>query len=324
MTTILDPWMLLLGLLVPIAAGLKARRGTAAVRFAPARLAGRDLPRSWRTLLVPLPRVLQVLGLLGIVIALSRPAYRVPLPRTTEGIDILLCLDVSSSMATNDMDPKLTRLDLAKQAATSFSAGRPHDRIGLLCFARYPDLVCPLTLDQTALADFLAGVDHVEADGAEDMTGIGTAVARAAQVLRTSLANSKVVILLTDGEENVATRETPNEIGPAKAARLCERLGVRVYTVAAGIGKRRRTGEWVPVDTTQVSRLAERTGGAFFAARDATAIAAVYTTIDELERSRFEGPRYRIEDRFLPFLSTAVLLLLLGRCLAGTVFRVLP
>ena len=147
------------------------------------------------------------------------------------------------------------------------------------------------------------------------MTGIGNAVARAAQVLRTSHAKSKVIILLTDGEENVATAETPDEIGPSQAATMCKELGVRAYTITAGIGT---------IDTTQVEQLAVSTGGQFFAARDANAVDRVYELIDRLEKAELEEARYEVQERFLPFLIFGVVLLLLGRLLGATVFEVLP
>ena len=320
---LLDPWLLWVGVLVPVAIGARRWRGAPAVSFAPSSFADR-MPRSWRIRLLPLPGVLEVVGLLLVVFALARPVHRVQLPREAQGIDILLCLDVSSSMAADDMDQRRTRLQVAKDAAAQFIAGRPDDRIGLIGFARYPDLLCPLTLDHRALERFLAEIELVESDGLEDRTGIGTAVARAAQVLRGSLAKSKVVILLTDGEENVATAETPDEIGPLLAGRLCEELRVRVYTIAAGVGGRSRSGEFVALDTTQVRRLAERTGGAFYEARDATAVGSVYATIDVLEKVEFDEPRYVLHEKFLAFLIAALSLLLASRALRSTVLEVLP
>jgi Ca-activated chloride channel family protein len=337
--TLLDPWMLWLMVLVPVGICVRFWRGAPAVSFSPGpfieagplpssgtspTVAHRALPRSLRTWLLPLPRFLQILGLLLVVFALARPMERVQMPLEREGIDILLCLDVSSSMAANDMDPERNRLDLAVDAAAQFIAGRPDDRIGLIRFARYPDLICPLTLDHRALQTFIGELEMVEPDGLEDLTGIGTAVARGAQVLQASLAKSKVVILLTDGEENVATAQEPEEIGPLRAARLCEQLGVRVYTIAAGIGKRTQSGEWVALSTGQVQQLAEMTGGEFYEARDASAIADVYATIDELEKVGFQEPRYELKDTFLPFLIGALGLFLLSRLLHSTVLEVLP
>ncbi len=315
----IHPWFLLLAVLVPVA--LWRRRGAPPVLFAPP---VDGLPTTWRVRLLPVPRGLQALGLLLLVVALARPVTRVPLPNTTEGIDIMLCLDTSSSMTMNDLDPVRTRLAVAKAAAARFVAGRPNDRIGLLAFARYPDLRCPPTLDHDAMQQFLGNVAQVRGDGPEDATGIGTAVARAAQVLGGGAARSRVVILLTDGEENVATTQTPKEIAPVHAGQLCRRLGVRVYAIAVGLGKRNRAGEWVDLDTRQVRWLAEKTGGKFFLARDADAVAGVYRDINALERVVFEEPRYRTVESFPPFLAAALVLLLLGRLVERTVLAVTP
>ena len=297
--TLLAPGFLLLALLVPLA--LWARRRPA-VPFAPP-VAG--LPGSWRVRLLFLPDALYGVGLLLALVALARPVERISVPRTTEGIDIMLCLDVSSSMTSNDMDPRRTRLDVAKSAADHFIAGRPDDRIGLITFARFPDVRCPPTQDHDALRQILSAVTPVAGDGPEDATGIGTAVARAAEVLR-----GGAVILLTDGDENIATARQPGEIAPLHAGQLCERLGVRAYTIAAGLGD---------IDTAQVRQLAERTGGRFFTARDAGAAASVYGEIDEIERIEFQEPDARVEESFLPFLAAAVGLLLVGRLLSMAV-----
>lgn len=318
------PWFLLLALLVPLALWLRYRRRAPALLFAPGALLRPASPKTWRVRLLPLPPLLTVLGLLLAVLALARPVKHVPLPHTTEGIDIMLCIDTSSSMTANDMDPGRTRLDVAKAAAARFVGGRPDDRIGLVGFARYPDLRCPPTLDHEALQQFLAQVSPVAGDGPEDATGIGTAVARAAQVLRGSTGTSKVVILLTDGEENVATELTPEEIAPLHAGQLCRELGVRVYAISAGLGSRDAAGEWVEIDTRQIRLLAERTGGRFYTARDAGAVESVYTEIAQLHKAAFEEPRFEVEERFLSFLAAAVVLLIGSRLLQSTVLAVLP
>src|SRR4029077_18280051 len=131
MMTFLHPWMLLLGLLIPAMLLLRRKRGAPAVRFGPAAFVA-GLPRTWRTRLVSLPTALQVLGLALVVIALARPIQRAPLPLRKEGIDILLALDASSSMAARDLDPSRNRLDVAKDAAARFIAARKHDRLGLV------------------------------------------------------------------------------------------------------------------------------------------------------------------------------------------------
>ncbi len=309
---LLDPWLLATGLLIPVALWRQSR--AAAVPFAPGALLA--VRPSWRVRILPLPRVLQVLALLLAVVALARPARREMLPLRTEGIDILLCLDTSSSMTANDMDRRRTRLDVAKAAAAEFVRGRPEDRIGLVSFARYPDLRCPLTLDHDALAGILAGVTTVASDGPEDATGIGTAVARAAQVLQADERREGVVILLTDGDENVAVEGAPGEIAPSHAAQLCAALGARVYAVAVGALGPKLDGA--------LQAMARKTGGEFHEARDASAVTAVYRQIDALEKTGFEKPRYVIEDRFLPFLAAAIALLLLGRLLESTVLGIFP
>jgi Ca-activated chloride channel family protein len=321
--TFLQPWLLLLALLVPLGAWIRARRGAPAVRFAPAAFA-EGLPRTWRARMLPVPALLEAGGLLLVVVALARPVERTPLPVETEGIDIVLCLDTSSSMAERDLDPARTRLEVAKDAASRFVAGRPHDRIGLVCFARYPDLRCPFTLDHDALRRILRDVAMVARDGPEDATGIGAAVALAAKLLLNGKARSKVVILLTDGEENVATRQTPSEIAPVHAAQLCKELGVRVYAIAAGTFGGSAPDGRLSTDTSQVRRMAEACDGAFFEAQSAETLAAVYSRIDALEKAPIRQVRHRVEERFVPVLLAALALLAGARLIRATVLEVLP
>ena len=161
-------------------------------------------------------------------------------------------------------------------------------------------------------------------EGPEDATGIGTAVARAAQVLDGGGAASKVVVLLTDGDENVAQAGAQGEIAPLHAAQLCEQLGVRVYVIVAGTGRPEAGGAWRRPDTRAVGAIGDRTGGALFEATDAGALDAVYARIDALERTFFQEPRPVLSDRALPFLAAALALLLLGALLARTVLEVQP
>jgi Ca-activated chloride channel family protein len=265
-----------------------------------------------------------VAGLLALVVALARPASREVREDPREGVDVLLALDAASSMTTNDLDGARARLDVARDAAAAFVRGRPDDRVGLVTFARYPDLRCPPTLDHEALLRILEAVVPVASDDPEDATGIGTAVARAAQVLSTSPLASRVVVLLTDGEENVASEGAPGEIAPAHAAQLARRLGVRVHAIAAGRGRPDRSGAFVPVDTRAVEEVARATGGGFFRAEDAGGLRAVFARIDEMERSAFSEPRYAFEDRFLPLLALGIVLLVASRALASTALEVLP
>ncbi len=316
-----EPWFLLLLCLLPLAFWLRARRGEPSVTFAPAPLLGlgdhdtkEPLPRGLRARLRHLPLVLHALGLLLAIVALSRPVHRTPLPRQAEGIDILLCLDVSSSMGATDLDRSRTRLEVVRQAALAFVQGRPEDRIGLLTFARYPDLRCPPTLDHQALAEFLRLVQMVPADGAEDATGIGTAAARAAQILQSAPGRSRIAILLSDGSENVASAQAPDEIAPLHAAQLCQQLGLRVYTITAGDGP----------EPAELKELASRTGGRSFQARDSGAVQQVYAAIDRLEKTALAEERHLTDERFLPFLLLGIALVVLGRLLGASVLGVGP
>jgi Ca-activated chloride channel family protein len=327
-----QPALLWLLLLIPLGCLLRRRRGAAPVRFGGFALmdghAGQEArwPLSWRQRLRWLPQLAQIVGLALLVFALARPVLRTPMPLISEGIDIFIVLDTSSSMAEKDMAPEdraeTTRLDLAKEAATRFVLGRPQDRIGLITFARDPELACPPTLDHRSLTRILQAVELVEKDSAEDQTGIGGAVARAAELLRDS--ESAALILWTDGEENVAGAQSPEEIGPYQAAWLCERLGVRAYVVAAGRGRVGDAGRFEAIDTEQIEELALRSGGAFFAAKDADAAERIYRSIDQLERVEFREQSFVVREAYFGFVLLGAALLLLALLGRATVFEVLP
>ena len=304
----LHPAFFLLLALLPLALWFRRRPGT--LLFAPTRFL-QHVPRvRW----LAVPTLLQVAGLVLVVACLARPVQRVPIPNEREGIDILLCLDVSSSMEETDLGSGATRLQVVREAAARFVAGRPNDRIGVITFARYPDLRSPPTRDHEFVERVLRGVQPVPSDSDEDATGIGAAVAKAAQVL-----GSGVVILLTDGEENVATADKPDEIAPVHAGQLCREMGVRAYTIQAGRGRKRADGQWMDIDTKPIRSLARVSGGQFFEARDAGAVDAVYAEIDRLERNRFAEPRFRTEEQFPALLAGALGLLVLGRFLRTVV-----
>lgn len=324
-----SPWALLLVPVVLLAALLTDR--VPAVRFAAAPFLRRSatgaraaLSPSLRQRLAFVPRALGTTGALALVIALSWPQERHPLPLLREGLDVLLCIDVSSSTASEDLKKGTSRLEVTKAAARDFVGRRAEDRIGLVTFARYPDLVCPPTVDHESLVQMLLATAQVEADGDEDATGIGMAVARCAVALRHSTSPSKVVVLLTDGEENVARPDVPEEIAPSEAAALCRELGVRVYTIVAGLGRSMPDGRFVELDTTAVRAIAERTGGAFFTARDANAVLRVYERIDELERSAFAEPRFRYVDHYAGFLVVGLVAWVLALVGRATWFGGLP
>lgn len=251
-----------------------------------------------------LAAILHGLGLLALVAALARPVQQLPLPPEREGVEIVLALDRSSSMDALDLDGERSRLQVAQDAAQEFIRARGEDRIGLIAFARYPDLLSPTSLDHDAVLALLAEVEMVEADGPEDLTGIGAAVARAAQVLKPREAQSKIVVLLTDGQENVATPAEPGSLQPLEAAALCRSWGVRVFPIAMAAD-----------DPAALRELAEATGGRAFAAKDAGALEGVFASIDSLAKSPLAETKYERQERFLAFALLGLFLVLAARAL---------
>ena len=306
---LLDPWFLVFAPAAMLAAIWRARTPPAALPTAATSLFA-DVPPSWRVRLRRLPLVLSTLAACALAVALARPVQRDVLPLREQGIDIVLAVDASSSMNITDMDGtrKTRRMDAARARAREFAAARRRDRVGAVTFARYAELRCPLTLDEQALDAFLAVLDTVPEGSELDGTAIGTAVAKAVQVLQKSDAKSKVVVLLTDGENTV------HDIEPSAAAKLAKDAGLRVHTIGLGNGTPTPFG-FQPLDFRELRQIAETTGGQFFQPRSEQDLADVYARIDELEKVELADPRYRTVDRFewpLAFgLATLVLALLL-------------
>lgn len=271
-----------------------------------------DLPPSpgrMRTWLLPLG---ELLAAVAAVVALAGPERVVPAPPLPPGRDLMLCLDTSSSMAQQDLGGDRTRFALAIEQATTFVRGRTDDRIGLTTFARFADLRCPTTADLDALTELMASVPMVAREGPEDATAIGAAVATAAEALaRLPDGGGKVVVLVTDGEENVATIGAPQEIAPAAAAALCREASVRVHAIIIGSGNRRADGSVVPIDTTAVRQLAATTGGRCFVAADGSSLLAVWAAIDALETAAVAPPGRAVERWFPVPAGLALLLWLL-------------
>ena len=294
-TYLADPVFLLL---VPLALLLVVygRRGRARGRVSA--LPAVALPKSLRQRLGFLVPLVEALALVAAVVALARPLRgNEQLETTSEGVDIALVVDRSSSMQFEDLEAGKDRLEVTKEVVGDFARRRMTDREGaadnvaLVTFARYPQLLVPFTLDVDALEGFLEDVKMVE-HRAEDGTAIGVALAKAVQVLSGTDAKSKVVVLLTDGENTV------DEIEPLAAADLAAEEGVRVYTLLAGrylyqrdvFGRVHATEE--ELDATELQAIAERTGGRFYRARDREGLEAVYTEIEELVRTPRTERRY--------------------------------
>lgn len=309
-----EPWFLALlaPLLALVAWSLTRRRPT--VDGASERvLAG--LPRSWRVRTAALPGALLALAASLLIVALARPQQgREEAKVITEGVDIQLVVDISSSMNQDGLEPGVTNIDVVKRVVSEFAAGRPDDRLGLISFAKLPRTVCPLTLDGDAVAQHLRDLKCVQTNGPDDGTAIGAALGHAARKLVDSDAKTKLVLLLTDGVENQL------QILPEEAAALCADLDIRVYTIGAGVNLSRDifgTVREVELDTRMLEQIAETTGGRFYRARHADVLEQVYEEIDSLEKTEREDFRYTdYDDLYHLLLVPAAALLALALLLA--------
>lgn len=280
--------------------------------------AGSPLPRGLRARAAVLPQFIRALGLILLVFALARPVERIPRPVMERGIDIALCLDVSSSMTERDLDPERSRLEVAVDTAQRFARARTDDRIALLRFARWVDVVTPPTTDEAALVEALAGLRPVEAESDEDATGIGLAVGSATELLASRGAPSRVVVLLSDGMENVAV-DGGGELAPRDAARLARTRNVRVHAIVVG-----SVGRGAEFEERDLRDLATHTRGSFFRANDAAGLEAAFAAIDRLERVELTTPRFDLRERYLGFALVGLALLGLARVLPATVLAVRP
>jgi Ca-activated chloride channel family protein len=292
---------------------------------------GARLPRSLAQRFGWVATALQCGALVFVAIALARPLRgSVEYTAVSEGVDIALVLDRSSSMQHEDLAPGRTRLDVVKEVVADFAVRRMTDREGaadnvaLISFAAYPQLMCPFTLDVDAVTGFLEELEFVD-NRHEDGTAIGVALAKAVAVLRETRADSKVIVLLTDGDNNLDT------IAPMEAAAMAAEEEIRVYTVFAGryvfsvdfFGRQQRTER--EIDTTELQRIAKVSGGQFFRAKDRESLEDVYSEIERLERTEREEVRHsETYDLYLVYLAFGLVLYLVGWLSVLTWARRLP
>jgi len=270
--------------------------------------------RSLRQRWMWLANAMQLLAMLSLVVALARPLRGSSFEEvTSEGVDIALVIDRSGSMEFEDLAPGRTRLNVVKEVVGEFAERRMGDREGaadncaLISFARYPKLLCPFTLDAEAFRSFLNGI-AIATSRQENRTGIGVALAKAVSVLRKSSAKSKVVILLTDGENNV------EDITPMAAAELAAEDGIRVFTIYSAkylfVPDPMRGGYVASkdgFDTTELEQMAELTGGQFFQAKDRESLRAIYGEIESMERTPRSEDRYEENyDLYIWFLLAGI------------------
>ena len=288
-------------------------------------------PKSWRVRLLHLPTILRTLAFILVVIVLARPqTHNSWGERSVEGIDIMLSMDVSTSMLAEDLSPN--RLEAAKEVAVEFISGRPDDNIGLNIFAGEAFTQCPLTTDHQSLINLLVNVrTDIAAIGLiQNGTAIGMGLANAISRLKDSKAKSKVVILLTDGSNNAG------DISPMTAAELAKKYGVRVYTIAVGTDKVARfpmnvggTIQYVnrmeKIDTKTLRDIAAKTNGNFYRATNKGELKKIYNDIDKLEKTKFDVKKYSKKyEAFQPFALAAIIIILLEILLRVTIFRRIP
>lgn len=284
------------------------------------------IPKSWKYYFRHSVFVLFLSSMSFLIMALARPQSSNSWQNvTTEGIDIVIALDISSSMLAMDFQPN--RLEAAKDVAMKFISGRPNDKIGLVVFSGESFTQCPLTTDHATVINLFR---NIETGMIEDGTAIGNGLATAVSRLKESNAISRVVILLTDGDNN------RGEIAPVTAAELAKTFGIRVYTVGVGtigtapypvqtpFGVQVRDVE-VKIDEPTLQKIAAATDGKYFRATNNTSLADIYKEIDKLEKSKMEVHEFsKKEEQYLKHAIAGALLLIIGLGLKITIFRNIP
>jgi len=315
-------WLLLLLPVIGYYLWLRRKKLTVTLQFSSLQVF-KNIPQTLRERLRHVPLVLRLLAIAVFIIALARPQSVSDKQNiSTEGIDIVLELDLSGSMLAEDFNPN--RIEAAKQVASEFIDGRTNDRIGLVVFSAESFTQCPLTTDYPVLKNLLREVKNgMIADG----TAIGLAIANGVNRLKDSKAKSKVMILLTDGVNN------RGEIDPITAARIAATYGIRIYTVGVGaqgeapypvqtqFGIRR---QMIPVDLDEkgLTQVAEMTGGKYYRATDNRKLKTIYKEIDQLERTKIEVTAYkRYSELYGSWLLAGLLAVMMEIALNVTVLR---
>lgn len=327
-----DPWVLLFLLVLPLVGLLaRLRKTDSAFIFSSEELL-KDIKPTFRQRIRRLPLSLRIIALGLAIIALARPQSMLEGTKTTsEGVDIVLALDTSTSMLAEDFrigPRRVNRFEIVKQVVKEFIQKRKDDRIGMVAFAARAYTVCPLATDYGWVNENL---DRVSVGMIEDATAIGSAIASSSNRLRTSKTKSKVIILLTDGVNNAGT------ISPLVAAEAARALGIKIYAI--GIGTKglvpypfkdaygRTVYQNIPIDMDEniLKKVAEVTGGKYYHATDTETLRKIYDDINRLEKSVIEHLGYReYSELFLYFLIPAIILLILEILLSNTIFMKVP
>ena len=325
-----SPYLLLLLGIIPLLVWRYLRRmreGEGSVRFA-STIAFEGVRPPWTVRFRHALFGSKMLALALAIVALARPQKGTEEEEIlTEGVDIIIALDASGSMAAEDLAPR-SRLHVAKHVVRQFIEGLKHDRAGLVVFAGKAFTRCPLTLDYGVLLNVL---DSIELGTIEDGTAIGNSLATSLNRLRESKAKSKVIILVTDGVNN------RGEVQPLDAAKIAQTLGVKIYTVGVGSRGTARmpvrdpnyglvyVNMPVEIDEESLTKIAQVTGGGYYRATDRNSLEQVFQQIGRLEKTKIEVKTYKhYNERFLEFLFPALALILVETLTGNTRFRKLP
>mgnify|MGYP000309583372 CR=1 FL=1 len=321
----------ILWVLIPMIAWYiwKQKRSTASIQVSSTASVFKA-PKTLRQYLRHLVFVCLCMAIACFVVVMARPQSSKNWENvTTEGIDIVVALDISSSMLAQDFQPN--RLEAAKDVAMKFISGREYDRMGLVVFAGEAFTQCPLTTDRAVLLNLFK---DIKSGMIEDGTAIGNGLATAVSRLKDSKAISRVVILLTDGENN------RGEVAPVTAAEIAKTFGIRVYTIGVGsigtapypvqvqtpVGVQTQMRDMeVKIDEKTLKEISAKTDGQYFRATGNTKLEEIYKEIDALEKSKIEVREFsRKSEEFLPFATIGALFLLLSLLLRITVFKSIP
>jgi Ca-activated chloride channel family protein len=328
----LHPEFLFLLLLLPLLAIWKGRWGRPVAVRMPSTDDAIHVGAKSRSKIGGLMAFLGLLAFALLIVALARPRHgKGSSEIEASGIDIILTLDVSGSMEALDFELEgkpVNRLEVVKNVVGKFAAQRPNDKLGMVAFAGRPYLVTPLTLDHEFLAKRLADVKMGQV---EDGTAIGSAIASSVSHLKDSTAKSRIIILLTDGVNNAGA------VNPLTAAEAAKSLGIKVYTIGAGIrgdapmpvrdqfGRTHLQTVKVEIDEEMLQEVATATGGQSFRATDTGSLEKIYESINQLEKTTRKLKKYQQYDElFLWFLAPGLGLLLLELVLSQTRYRRLP
>jgi Ca-activated chloride channel family protein len=304
---------------------LKRKKNEATLQISDARVYAHT-PKSFRNYLLHAPFVLRIIALMLIIVVLARPQTTNSWQNSeVEGIDIMLAIDVSTSMLAEDLKPN--RLEAAKTVAAEFINGRPNDNIGITLFSGESFTQCPLTVDHAVLLNM---IKNVRCGIIEDGTAIGMGIANAVSRLKDSKAKSKVIILLTDGTNN------KGDISPLTGAEIAKSFGIRIYTIGVGTngtapypypvaGTVQYINMPVEIDENTLTQIASTTDGNYFRATSTSKLKEVYHEIDKLEKTKLNVKEYsKRKEEYQWFALAALLLILLEVLLRNSILKKIP